>query len=226
MKTKPTPNFTTEDIANSLRGDMLRGKIKSGQALRQDEIAAAFGVSKIPVREALVQLKAEGLVTFYRNRGAFVSEVSGAEAGEIYLMRIALETAVLKIAIPRLTVAQLRQAEEILNAIDREKNIARWSELNWDFHSMLYSPASLPRLMEAIRTLHANIGRYLILYLAGMDYQKVSQREHRALLEACRRGDTEQASAILEGHLQSASDQLAAFLNPKSPPKSKKGKKR
>jgi DNA-binding GntR family transcriptional regulator len=225
MKAESSPS-TTEQIADSLRTDILRGKMKSGQPLRQDEIAARFRVSKIPVREALVQLKAEGLVIFHRNRGVFVSELSAAEANEIYVMRIALETANLERAIPHLTVAQLGQAEEILNAIDREKNVARWSELNWEFHAALYSPAFLPRLTETIRTLHANIGRYLILYLAGMDYQKASQREHRALLEACRHGNVEQANAILEGHLRLASGQLVAFLNRKNLPKSRKEKKR
>ena len=213
----PSPNpalvNANESIADSLRADILRGNLKSGQALKQDEIAAQFGISKIPVREALIQLKAEGLVNFYPNRGAFVSELSAVEADEIYVMRIALETAVLARAIPNLTVAHLRHAEEILNAIDQEENIAKWGELNWEFHATLYSPASLPRLMDTIKALHTNIARYLVLYLAGMAYQKKSQKEHRAILAACRHGDTEKAVIYLEGHLRGASEHLVAFLN-------------
>ena len=212
----PSPNPTLviakESIADSLRADILRGNLKSGQALKQDEIAAQFGISKIPVREALNQLKAEGLVNFYPNRGAFVSELSAAEADEIYVMRIALETAVLARAIPKLTVAQLKHAEEILTAIDQEENIAKWGELNWKFHATLYSPASLPRLMDTIKALHTNIARYLVLYLAGMAYQKKSQKEHRAILAACRHGETEKAVTYLEGHLRDASKALVAFL--------------
>ena len=79
-----SPVVTNQSIANALRVEILRGKLQGGQPLKQDEIAAQFGVSKIPVREALVQLKAEGLVNFYPNRGAFVSELSAAEADEIY----------------------------------------------------------------------------------------------------------------------------------------------
>jgi DNA-binding GntR family transcriptional regulator len=209
----PASVVANESIADSLRADILRGNLKSGQALKQDEIAAQFGVSKIPVREALVQLKAEGLINFYPNRGAFISELSAAEADEIYVMRIALETAVLARAIPYLTVADLKHAKEILDAIDQEENIAKWGELNWEFHATLYAPAALPRLMETIRTLHSNIARYLVLYLAGMAYQKKSQKEHRAILEACRYGNTEKALAVLVGHLQGASDHLVAFLN-------------
>jgi DNA-binding GntR family transcriptional regulator len=208
-----SPAISSESIANALRADILRGHLQGGQPLKQDEIAAQFGVSKIPVREALVHLKAEGLVNFYPNRGAFVSELSAAEADEIYVMRIALEKEILARAIPHLTVSHLKQAGEILAAIDREENIAKWGELNWEFHSTLYRPANLPRVMETIQTLHTNIARYLVLYLAGMDYQKKSQREHRALLQACRDGDIEKATKILEGHLLSASTQLVKFLN-------------
>jgi DNA-binding GntR family transcriptional regulator len=224
MKNNSTPptETTKEIIVNALRADILRGVLESGQALRQDEIASRFGVSKIPVREALVQLEADGLVVFYPNRGAFVSKLSAAEADEIYVMRIALETAILSRAIPKLTVADLNHAEEILAAIDQEKNIAKWDELNWEFHATLYSPAALPRLMDTIKSLHTNIARYLVLYLAGMDYQNASQREHRALLEACRHGHTKRAKTILEDHLRSASTQLVAFLAEKESQKETK----
>jgi DNA-binding GntR family transcriptional regulator len=200
--------------------------MRSGQPLRQDKIAGRFGVSKIPVREALVQLRAEKLVTFHPNRGAFVSELSAAEAEEIYFMRTALETAVLKRAIPDLTVGQLQKAAGILNEMDKEKEVARWAELNWDFHASLYSPACPPLLLETIQNLHTNIARYLLLYLAGMDYQRVSQVEHHELLEACRHGNIEQAVSILETHLRAASDELVAFLSSKSSPKARKEKKR
>jgi DNA-binding GntR family transcriptional regulator len=216
---QPSPIITNQSIADALRVEILRGNLQSGQPLKQDEIAAQFGVSKIPVREALVQLQAERLVNFYPNRGAFVSELSAAEADEIYVMRIALEKEILVRAIPHLTVSHFKQAGEIVAAIDHEDNIAKWGELNWEFHAALYSPAGLPRVMETLRTLHTNIARYLVLYLAGMDYQKKSQREHRALLQACRAGEVETAEDILDGHLRSASTHLIKFLN--KPPKAK-----
>lgn len=215
MKEFPAP-VANPSIAEALRADILCGRLRGGQPLRQDEIAVRFGVSKIPVREALVQLKAEGLVDFYPNRGGFVSELSAAEVDEIYVMRIALEKEILSRAIPHLTVSHFKQAGELLTAIDREENIAKWGELNWAFHATLYDPAALPRVMETLRMLHTNIARYLVLYLAGMDYQKKSQREHRALLKACREGEIEKATTILEQHLHSASTQLVKFLNNQS----------
>lgn len=204
--------ITTETIANALRSDILHGVYKSNAPLRQDEIAARFGVSKIPVREALQQLKAEGLVTFYPNRGAVVSTLSSAEVDEIYVMRIALETVVLQRAIPHLTIADLARAEALLATIDQERQAVRWIELNWEFHALLYHPANLPRLMRWISTLHINVARYMVLYLAGMDYQAASQQEHWAILGACRQGDIALATELLHGHLQSAADHLVAFL--------------
>jgi DNA-binding GntR family transcriptional regulator len=209
----PDSASTADLIATSLRADIMQGRLRGEQPLRQDEIAAQFGVSKIPVREALFQLKAEGLVAFYPNRGAVVSKLSLAEADEIFIMRTALETAALRRAIPHLTIADLARAEEILNAIDREQNAARWGQFNLEFHATLYHPASLPRLMEWVRTLHIKVARYLVIYLAGMDYQMASQNEHRDILEACRRGNIEAATAHLTHHLQSASNHLIAFLN-------------
>lgn len=208
---EPAEN-AADPIANALRADIMQGKLKSEQPLRQAEIADRFGVSKIPVREALFQLKAEGLVTFYPNRGAVVSKLSGREVEEIYVMRTALETAALERAIPSLTVANLNRAEEILNEIDKEKNMAHWGELNWEFHATLYAPAHLPRLMEWIKNLHANVARYLVLYLAGMDYQAHSQKEHRLILASCRQGSIEEATGHLTRHLQAASDTLVTFL--------------
>ena len=204
--------ITTEAIATALRNDILQGVLQSNAPLRQDEIAARFGISKIPVREALQQLKAEGLVTFYPNRGAVVSALSSAEVDEIYAMRIALETLALQRAIPHLTIADLTRAEALLQTLDQEVQVARWGELNWEFHALLYRPANLPRVLSWVATLHTNVARYMALYLAGMDYQAISQQEHRAILAACRQGQVELATDLLRQHLQSAADHLGAFL--------------
>ncbi len=203
---------TTESIANVLRNDILQGIYKSNAPLRQDEIAARFGVSKIPVREALQQLKVEGLVTFFPNRGAVVSTLSSAEVDEIYAMRIALETLALQRSIPNLTIADLARAEALLTQLDQEPQVVRWGELNWEFHALLYRPANLPRLMSWMATLHTNVARYMLLYLAGMEYQAASQQEHRAILAACRQGEIDLACERLRQHLQTAADQLVTFL--------------
>ena len=203
---------TPELVVTYLRQAILRGELKSRQPLRQDKVAAVLGVSKIPVREALAQLKAEGLVTYKINRGAFVSSLSAAEAKEIYLMRIALESIALAHAIPNLRKQDLARARSALMVIDVEDDPANWGELNWEFHEAIYRGAGMPHLLGTIETLHANVTRYLALYLDHMSFQTKSQEEHYAILAACDQGDTVTAQAVLKRHLEDASGSLAAYL--------------
>lgn len=203
---------TAENVADYLRMAILRGEIKSNEPLRQDKIAEELGISKIPIREALVQLKAEGLVMLHPNRGAFVSTLNAAEAGEIYTIRIALETVALESAIPHLTPTLLMQAENTLRVMDVETDVTCWTELNWQFHAQLYQAAEMPRLISILEPLHVNVARYLVLYLNNLGFQTISQDEHYAILEACRAGNAPQAVQLLRQHLQSASTTLAAFL--------------
>lgn len=146
---------TPDLIADALRKAILRGLFQSGQSLRQDEIATQFGVSRIPVREALRQLEAEGLVTLYPNRGATVSALSPAEIQEICEIRIALETTAIQLAIPQMATSDLQKAKTILE-MTQETEASRWAELNWEFHATLYTPANRPRLLSLIKTLHIN----------------------------------------------------------------------
>ncbi len=199
-------------IAKSLRDAILRGKLKSRARLRQDKIAAEFGVSKIPVREALFQLEADGLVTFYPNRGAFVSELTAVEAREISIIRVAMETVALSHAIPHLTESDFEQAEKIIAATENETDPFRWSELNWDFHDTLYQPANLPRLQRTLRTLYNNVSRYFVIYQA-INYSKKSQQEHRDILNACKQRKVKLACVLLEDHLNEAADVLVANLD-------------
>src|SRR4029077_2026095 len=129
--------------ARALRDMILSGEIAEGEQLRQDALAAAHGVSRIPLREALRQLEAEGLVSFFPHRGAVVSTLSLAEIEELFEIRALIEADVLRRAIPHLTADDLDRAEEIVDtarvAFQRESDVGRWGELNWKFHSTLYA---------------------------------------------------------------------------------------
>ncbi len=212
------PGNTPDFIASALRNEILLGRLNANHPLRQDRVAERFGVSKIPVREAMVQLKAEGLIVFVPNRGFVVSELSPAEVEEIYLMRLALETKALERAIPRLRHADLIRAEGVLQISEAEDDRAQWSELNREFHATLYRAARLPRLLSTIEMLHNNVARYLIIYLGGLSARDTSDLEHKKLLQACQKKDVKRAVEILEGHLSRASDRLVAFLSENTNP--------
>jgi DNA-binding GntR family transcriptional regulator len=207
------PGNTPELIASAMRRAILQGRLKSNQPLRQDQIAEQFGVSKIPVREAMVQLRAEGLIVFVPNRGFVVSELSPAEVEEIYIMRMALETKALERAIPKLRSADMIRAASVLDISEVEDDSSQWSELNWEFHSTLYQAAQLPRLLGAIEVLHNNVARYLLIYLGGLSARDASQAEHKKILQACQKKDVDRAVKILQQHLTRASSHLVAFLS-------------
>lgn len=207
---------TSELIAEQIRNAIIIGEFESGQALKQDVLAKQFEVSKIPVREALYQLKSEGLVNFLNNRGVVVSSLSSNEVEEIYTMRMALEEIALERAMPNLKAASRIAAESALKLIDTSSNPLDWSALNWEFHASLYRAAQMPKLLETVSLLHNNVSRYLLLYLRQMNFQETSQAEHWALLEASFAGKTQQALGILRQHLNDALQQTLNFMGQRS----------
>lgn len=200
-------------IAPILREAILSGELSGGVQLKQEELAARFGVSMSALREALKSLEAEGLVVFYPNRGAIVSQLSAQEAQEIFDIRLLLELGALAFAIPNLTAVELAEAEAILKQTDAENDSERWGELNWQFHQTLYRAANRPKLLTLIHNMNNNVERYMRLYLSTMHYQTKSQQEHYALLQACSRKDISGAQAILRKHVTDASVNLSEYLS-------------
>src|SRR5689334_15832455 len=119
-----TPRFRTASsfVSDMLRTAILTGVLKDGEPLRQDELAAALGVSRMPVREALRRLEAEGFVDFQPHKGAVVAELSAEEAEEIYEIRLTLECRRLRESIPHLTDGALDGAAVILDEMDTEQD--------------------------------------------------------------------------------------------------------
>jgi DNA-binding GntR family transcriptional regulator len=204
-----------ELVASRLREAILSGSFEGGRPLRQAEIAARFGVSSIPVREAFRRLEGEGLVVFYPRRGAVVSKLSADEMREICEMREALEPLALGKALPNMADKDLRRAKEVLDLADKEPDdqlLPRWGEMNWEFHGALYRPAGRPRLLGAIHNLHINFDRYLRLHFSAMRYREKGQQEHREILERCEQRDEEGAVEALRLHIQTVSEMLFGYL--------------
>ncbi len=199
--------------ADGIRKLILSGAFSSGQILRQEDLAKQLGVSRIPVREALRQLDAEGFIHLHPHRGATVSVLSPDEALEIYEIRASLETLALKLAIPNLSADDLAQAEAALDEIDSgPADLGQWALINWRFHSVLYEPCHKPRLLELIKALHDNVSRYLRTSLTIDAHTKPSQKQHRDLLAACKKRDVQLATQLLERHLATTGQKLVITL--------------
>lgn len=195
---------TSQQLAESIRSKIVSGNLLGGTPLKQDKLAEEYGVSKIPVREALYLLQNEGLVIFINNRGSLVSELSISEVEEIYTMRIALEEIALARAIPNLNLSDYASAEAALKLLEDCQEPTELSALNWQFHQSLYRAAQMPKLLETVSMLHNNVARYLLLYLNALNQQAHSQAEHWELLRACREGKVAYAVGILKQHLLDA----------------------
>lgn len=204
---------TANVVADELKKAILQGRYKGGEALRQEEIAAEYGISRIPLREALLSLEGQGLVVIHPNRGAYVSSMSLDEAREIYVMRIALESAALAQSVPLMTEADLVRAAGLLNEIDHTTDAARWAELNWEFHATLYQPAGLSRLMATLETLHSNEMRYFSVLDGIARFREQSQKDHRELLRICRSRDVARAVDCLTRQLQISQRKLLKALS-------------
>jgi DNA-binding GntR family transcriptional regulator len=210
---EPLLRAKSDSLLARLRHEILRGGVGPGLPLRQDEIAARHGVSKIPVREALLQLVAEGLVTAHPNRGFTVSQLSPQEAEEILEIRAVLECQAVRIAMPHLTNAEITQAARILDQAEETDALDRWSDLNWEFHTTLYTPARRKRLLDLIRQVSYPTDRYIRVLIANANYRGRAEREHRAILSACDMRNADAAAALLDQHIRETGVLLAAFLN-------------
>ncbi|MCR4268465.1 GntR family transcriptional regulator [Nitratireductor sp. ZSWI3] len=206
-----------ERIAAGLRQEIVSGRLAAGSPLRQERIAETYGTSRMPVRDALRLLEAEGLVQMAPNKGATVALLNAAEFREIYEMRGAAEVLALRLAIPELTNRQIERAADIQGAAERS-SIKEFGALNKAFHMALYEPCARPRLLAHIAGLNDLADRYLRVAAIELDYVQQSHREHHALLDACRRRDEKGACAILWAHIEDAGRALHALLSPRMQP--------
>jgi DNA-binding GntR family transcriptional regulator len=206
----------TSAVADKLRDKIVRGELKEGEQLRQDAIANEFQVSRIPVREALRQLEAEGLITIILHRGAVVSSLSPTDILEVFQMRALLEAEVLRASIPNLSEDHLRAAEEILRRYDEalwtEGDVGSWGRLNTEFHSALYAGAERPQFMSVIRTLNYKGERYIRLQLYLTREVERAKQEHRMLLDLCRARNVDGAVELVKRHILFAGESLRDFV--------------
>ena len=141
-------------IAAGLAEQIIRGNLRPGDRVRQDTVASDFNASHVPVREAFRRLEARGLLISRERKGVYVPLLDQASIIEIMRMRAALEVLALRYAIPNLTEHDVALAENALTQAEHCDDITTWEEANRDFHSILYRPCGMARLLSNIDGLH------------------------------------------------------------------------
>lgn len=216
MNQPKRPLTMAQSVAAQIREQILKREISGGEPLRQEAIAKSFGTSIIPVREALRQLEAEGLVELQSHRGATATELTLDKALEWIHLRRLIETDLITRAIDKITDQDLAQAQEILgkfdDAMDHRRDIAHWSDYNWEFHLALYRSANKPETIKLLSTLHKQCDRYIRLQLLSGDHIVRAEKEHHELLDLCQKRNKRAAKALMHRHIVGVEEDLVEQL--------------
>ncbi|MDO4565566.1 MAG: GntR family transcriptional regulator [Clostridia bacterium] len=209
----PRVGATQEWVFNILREGIVSGKLPGGMQLKQDEISTALNVSHIPVREALRQLEAQGLVRIHPNRGASVTKLSRATLEDMMDVRASIASSVLTSAIPKMTAADFERMREIIELQKHAADLFTSEKLNYEFHDLLLKPAENSIATLLMEIIHANIDRYLRKSFYGEDSSRsFSIAEHEQIVEACEKGESELAAKLLSRHILGAKARIPAEL--------------
>ncbi|MDV9030584.1 GntR family transcriptional regulator [Pseudomonas sp. RAC1] len=200
-------------IEERLRSAILDGRLPPGTALRQEELAGLFGVSRMPVREALRQLEAQSLLKVVMHKGAVVAPLIGEDAVDTYNLRVLLETEALRQSIPNLDAADIALARSYIAQLEEETRHAEIGRLNRLFHMTLYSKASNQKLLRLIEIELNEEERFLRFHLSAMGLGKLTQDDHIALVDAANDKLVEQAVEVLEKHLNTAAQTIRRYLS-------------
>jgi DNA-binding GntR family transcriptional regulator len=191
-------------IAAYLREEILHGRFRPGDRIRQEDIAARLGASRLPVREALRMLEAEGLTEHAANKGARVPRLSPHEVDVIYQMRERLEPLALIESLPLLTTEEHERLDDVQRRIEENTDIERFLDLDREFHMLTYSGCSLDPLNNMVTRLWNSTQHYrrMFVQMGGRSRMWVVNAEHRLILDAVVRRDATDAERYLQGHIR------------------------
>ncbi|GAB2558001.1 GntR family transcriptional regulator [Leucobacter ruminantium] len=199
-------------IRDQLIRAILDGELLPGQRIRQEALAAEYGVSRVPVREALHMLEREGLVTLVQNTGAWVTALTQRECTEIYEIRERIEPLLLSHSMHALDPSVCDRLEELndqmLSAADDPDTFMR---LDWEFHWLTYSAAEPSFLLSTVRRLWNVTQAYRREFVKHQDAgaRALTNSEHLLIIEALRRGDDLDAGDAIAAHIRRTRKALA-----------------
>ena len=191
---------SSDTLTEALALQILRGELVPGEKLRQDHIALAFGVSHVPVREALLRLEAKGLAVSRPRQGMRVAPLDAAAQKELRVMRQALEPVALAHSVPHLTEPQIAHAEDLRLRCDEASDIFEWESMNRAFHLATIAACGMPRLIEEVANLQMLAARHMLNSYRER-WKKRIDIDHRAIMSAIHHRDAQAAAQVLERHL-------------------------
>jgi DNA-binding GntR family transcriptional regulator len=207
-----------DQVIEMLREAVLSGELEPGEKLQQDKLAERFSVSSTPVREALRQLEAEGLVNHHPGRGVRVAEVDLRDVREIYLIRGALEALATRLAVPYLNNTYIQRLEALqaqMETVIANRQLKKLRKLNYEFHMQIYRVADMPQLFQIIQNLWTKFPWDTLHVLP--DRAGHASQEHDRLIHAIVDGNAKLAGQLMQEHIDSGAAALAEYLQTNQP---------
>lgn len=207
----PRGDPASHRVADHLREQILSGAIRPGEWIRQEEVAETFELSRLPVREALRMLAAEGLTEMHPNKGARVPRLTMREVDVVYRMREALEPLALAESLPHLDPADLTRLRTIQRDIESNNDIQRFLDLDRAFHLDSYRCCTIEPLSSTVVRLWNSTQPYrrAFVALSGPGRGWIINAEHNLLIDAIGRRDTVDAENVLRAHIRRTRTELS-----------------
>jgi DNA-binding GntR family transcriptional regulator len=204
-------------ISEVLRRDISEGLYRPDEAIKIRPLAARFGVSTMPVREALRRLEAEGLVEFDKNRRISVKALSERDAREVFILRADLEPMAIREAIPALQGDEegLAHLERIIVRMDKANEGAEndsWRLLNEEFHMRIYHAAEMPRLETIVRSLWSATDPYTRRFRRTAAHRRKANDQHAQMVELIRAGKAKEAADLMRDHINYSSESMTSDI--------------
>lgn len=208
------PHVSAERTAyDYLRERIVSGAAKAGTPILQQEVADHLGISRIPVRDAIKHLSAEGLVTIESNRRVVVTNMTVADVREIFLMRAVLEGLAAREAAPRLSDAALERLAVLVRRMEQAEPYAGdWLALHEEFHGIVDVNCAMPRLQREIERLRGSVAPYLRTFLSAHGGGELKGSKHNALLAALKRRQAAAAEAAMKSHIEQALQEISDVI--------------
>jgi DNA-binding GntR family transcriptional regulator len=205
-------------VYSRLLEDIVHGHFLPGAQLTITQLAKRFGVSPIPVREAIKRLEADKLVCTQNNRRIEINELSAKEFDEIRQIRLKLECYAARKAAKLRSEEAVPKLESLLEGMRRAKSLKVYLEKNYKFHHTIYEQSNMPILSEMIRDLWSRISLYFHIYLDylnGSPHYKISIPNHEGMLKAVKERNWQKISIWVAADINNSADQIIKELRPK-----------
>lgn len=214
-----THRTAQERVVEALRHAILGGVLEPGTPLVLSELSERLGVSRTPIREAMRELAAEGLVDFDSYRSASVHVATLEEAREIYELRLTLDPVAVRKAVEQITEEELDAAQSIHRRMLRTRDSGDWVELNREFHRLLLGASRSPRLSAIIDGLRNSAAMQVALSIKAESSQiEHANEDHERILQAFRARDADRAVDLTERHLRSTLEVIERFEDSRAAP--------